>query len=522
MAKFAARNENSLFTLTGTNQLLDKMDATTLAILAGSVLLILSIVLSKASFKIGVPALLIFLGIGMLAGEDGFGLQFDNAELAQGFGTLALNIILFSGGLDTNINSVKPVLWKGVSLATVGVFLTAMIVGLFVYWITDFTLLESLLLGSVVSSTDAAAVFSIFRTQKVGLKRRLKDVIELESASNDPMAYMLTITMISLIQTDGMSAWSVIPLFLIQIVVGVLCGVALGYLSVKFLNMVKLDVAGLYPVLVIGLNLFIYSFTSYLSGNGFLAIYIAAVIMGNSNFVHKRTMIMFYDGFAWLMQIVMFLLLGLLVTPSEMLQYLWVGLAISAFMILAARPMAVLLSLLPFRKMRYKDKMFVSWCGLRGAVPIVFATYPLLAGIESAEAIFNIVFYITLTSMLLQGTTFSRVAKLMGLTRRDTSGETFVFNDQDDFNSELREIVIANPECSEKPIMELGLPEGALVVYIKRDKQYITPKGATRVRLGDKLLVMANEQSTIREVRSLLGQPEFSLIEDDNDKDDKA
>lgn len=480
------------------------MDITNLSMLFGALLLIISIVMSKASLKMGVPALIIFLAIGMLAGEDGLGFQFEDAQLAQSFGTLALSIILFSGGLDTDFKSVRPVLGKGISLATFGVLFTCLAVGGFVYWISDLPLLESLLLGAVVSSTDAAAVFSIFRTQKVGLIRKLKDVIELESASNDPMAYMLTVSLISLIQMPDMSAWSVVPMFLVQMLIGVLSGFIFGWLGVRFLNNVRLDILGLYPVLLIGINLFVYAFTSYFGGNGFLAIYITAVILGNENIVHKRSMRMFYDGFAWLMQIVMFLMLGLLVTPSVMLDYLGIGLAVSLFMIVVARPVAVFASLLPFTKMFVKDKFFVSWCGLRGAVPIVFATYPLLAGIESAYAIFNIVFYVTLTSMLIQGTTFSKVAKLMGLSKYDDNDKSFIFNDEDDFNSELQEVTIANPALNGKKVMELSLPESALVVYIKRGKQYITPRGSTVVKTGDKLLLMANDVSTMRSAKEIL------------------
>lgn len=487
------------------------MDITNLGMLFGSFLLIISIVMSKASLKMGVPALIIFLVIGMLAGEDGLGFQFEDARLAQSFGTLALSIILFSGGLDTDFKSVCPVLGKGISLATFGVLFTCLTVGGFVYWVSDLPLLESLLLGAVVSSTDAAAVFSIFRTQKVGLRRKLKDVIELESASNDPMAYMLTISLISLIQMPDMSVWSVIPMFFVQMLIGVLSGFIFGWLGVRFINSVRLDILGLYPVLLIGINLFVYAFTSYFGGNGFLAIYITAVILGNGNIVHKRSMRMFYDGFAWLMQIVMFLMLGLLVTPSVMLDYLGIGLAVSLFMIVLARPLAVFASLLPFTKMFVKDKFFVSWCGLRGAVPIVFATYPLLAGIESANAIFNIVFYVTLTSMLIQGTTFSKVAKLMGLSKYDDNDKSFIFNDEDDFNSELQEVTIANPALNGKKVMELSLPESALVVYIKRGKQYITPRGSTVVKTGDKLLLMANDVSTMRSAKEILLADESQL-----------
>lgn len=481
------------------------MDPLTLSLLGGSALLLFSVVVSKTSVKMGVPTLIIFLGIGMLVGSDGLGIEFNDYSLAQALGTIALNIILFSGGLDTNIESVKPVAGKGFSLATLGVFLTALLVGAFAYWVTDFTFLESLLLGAIVSSTDAAAVFSIFRTQKAGLKRKLKDVIELESASNDPMAYFLTITIISLISEGDANYWLLLPNFILQMFLGAVLGVVLGYLFVKLINKIKLDISGLYPVLCIGINLFVYSFTTYLGGNGFLAIYLCALVLGNSVLAHKRTLVMFYDGFAWLMQVVMFLSLGLLINPNEMLPYTGIGLAVSLFLMIVARPLATFISLVPF-KMPFKDQIFVSWCGLRGAVPIVFATNALLANIPVANEIFIIVFFVVLTSMLIQGTTFFKVGKKLELTKKEEDGNKFTFNEDGDFASELKEILLENPECDGKAIMNLKLPDGALVVYVKRGKQYITPTGSTVVQIGDKILIMANDKATMDRVKYLFSK----------------
>lgn len=487
------------------------MDPLTLSLLGGSALLLFSVILSKTSVKIGVPTLIIFLGIGMLVGSDGLGIEFNDYSLAQALGTIALNIILFSGGLDTNIESVKPVAGKGFSLATLGVFLTALLVGAFAYWVTDFTFLESLLLGAIVSSTDAAAVFSIFRTQKAGLKRKLKDVIELESASNDPMAYFLTITIISLISEGDANYWLLLPNFVLQMFLGAVLGVVLGYLFVKLINKIKLDISGLYPVLCIGINLFVYSFTTYLGGNGFLAIYLCALVLGNSVLAHKRTLVMFYDGFAWLMQVVMFLSLGLLINPSEMLPYTGIGLAVSLFLMIVARPLATFVSLVPF-KMPFKDQIFVSWCGLRGAVPIVFATNALLADIPVANEIFIIVFFVVLTSMLIQGTTFFKVGKKLELTKKEEDGNKFTFNEDGDFASELKEILLENPECDGKAIMDLKLPDGALVVYVKRGKQYLTPTGSTLLHLKDKVLILANDKQTMNRVKYLFSKD--ILIED--------
>ena len=487
------------------------MDSFTLALLGCSALLVFSVVASKTSFKIGVPTLIIFLAIGMLVGTDGLGIEFDDYHFTHVLGTIALNFILFSGGLDTKISSVKPVAGKGLSLATLGVFFTALLVGLFTYWITDFTFLESLLLGSIVSSTDAAAVFSIFRTQKAGLKRKLKDVIELESASNDPMAYFLTITIISIMQQGDTNYWLLFPNFVMQMFLGAVMGVVLGYLFVKLINKISLDISGLYPVLCIGINLFVYSFTTYLGGNGFLAIYLCALVLGNSVLAHKKTLVMFYDGFAWLMQVVMFLALGLLVNPSEMIPYVGIGLAVSFFLMLVARPVASIISLIPF-KMPFKDQVFVSWCGLRGAVPIVFATYALLADLPVANGIFIIVFFVVLTSMLIQGTTFVKFGRKLGLTKKEEDGNKFSFNEDGDFASELKEVLLENPDCDGKMIMDLKLPDGALVVYVKRGKQYITPTGSTVVQVGDKILIMANDKKTMDTVKYLFSKE--LLIED--------
>lgn len=481
------------------------MDSFTLALLGCSTLLVFSVVASKTSFKIGVPTLIIFLAIGMLVGTDGLGIEFDDYHFTHVLGTIALNFILFSGGLDTKISSVKPVAGKGLSLATLGVFFTALLVGLFTYWITDFTFLESLLLGSIVSSTDAAAVFSIFRTQKAGLKRKLKDVIELESASNDPMAYFLTITIISIMQQGDTNYWLLFPNFVMQMFLGAVMGVVLGYLFVKLINKIGLDISGLYPVLCIGINLFVYSFTTYLGGNGFLAIYLCALVLGNSVLAHKKTLVMFYDGFAWLMQVVMFLALGLLVNPSEMIPYIGIGLAVSFFLMLVARPVASIIALIPF-KMPFKDQVFVSWCGLRGAVPIVFATYALLADLPVANDIFIIVFFVVLTSMLIQGTTFFKVGKKLALTKKEEEGNKFSFNEDGDFASELKEVLLENPDCDSKAIMDLKLPDGALVVYVKRGKQYITPTGSTVVQIGDKILIMANDKATMDRVKYLFSK----------------
>ena len=380
-------------------------------LLVGSLLLFISIIVGTTSYKFGVPTLLLFLAIGMLAGSEGIGgINFDNPKIAQFIGIVSLNFILFSGGLDTHWQTVKPILREGIVLSTLGVLLTAVSLGTFVWLITDFTIYESMLLGSIVSSTDAAAVFSILRSKNLALKTNLRPTLEMESGSNDPMAYVLTLAFLTLVINQDQSITSIIPLFLQQMILGGIAGFGFGKLSKLIINKIKLDFEGLYPVLVIALMFITFSVTDFVGGNGFLSIYICAVYLGNQDLLHKKTILKMYDGLAWLMQIVLFLTLGLLVFPSRIFPFLGIGMLISVFLIVVARPVGVFISLI-FFKMKLKRRLYISWVGLRGAVPIVFATYPLLAGIEKANMIFNIVFFISVTSVLIQGTTLTLVAK---------------------------------------------------------------------------------------------------------------
>jgi cell volume regulation protein A len=384
-------------------------------LLVVSLLLFISILASKTSGKLGIPVLVMFLAIGMLAGEGGIGVvNFNNPEVAQALGAVSLAFILFSGGLDTRLQSIRPVLARGIALSTVGVFLTAVLIGVFVSWVTDFSLLEGLLLGAIVSSTDAAAVFAILRNKGMALKRYLRPTLELESGSNDPMAYFLTISFTYLLVNPAARIESLIPIFLQQMLVGGLMGWFTGKIMAWILNHIHLAYEGLYPVLLISLVLFTFSLTSTLQGNGFLAVYVSAIMLGNTNFAYKSSLIKFFDGFAWLMQILMFITLGLLIIPRHIWSIAEIGFVIAAYLIIIARPLAVFASLVLF-KISIKEKAFISWVGLRGAVPIVFATYPLLEGVTKADMIFNLVFFIVITSVLFQGTTLPFVAKALGL-----------------------------------------------------------------------------------------------------------
>lgn len=387
-------------------------------------LLFISILVSKTSQRLGIPALLFFLLIGMLAGSEGIGgIYFDDPNITQFIGIIALVFILFSGGLDTRWSDIKPVLGRGIVLSTLGVVITTAAVGLFVNWITGFSLVESLLLGAIVSSTDAAAIFSIFKSQKQGLKNNIEPTLELESGTNDPMAYFMTTTLIYLILNPTISIWSMILLLIQSIGLGVIFGVLFGKGSIKLINSIKLPIQGLYPVLTIALAFLTFSVTHFAGGNGFLSVYIAALILGNSYFINKKVQMQFFDGLAWLMQIIMFLTLGLLVFPSHILPVIGIGLIISFFLILVARPLAVFLCFLPFN-VGLKDKVFISWVGIRGAVPIIFATYPIVAGINGSNMIFNVVFFITITSALIQGSTINIFARYLGLSTSKTMDKT--------------------------------------------------------------------------------------------------
>ena len=474
-------------------------------LLIGSILLLISVIAGKTTNRLGVPTLIFFLIVGVLAGSEGIGgIHFENTALAQFIGITALCFILYSGGLDTNWESIKPVLWRGIALSTIGVFITALAVGLFVHYAFGFSILEGLLLGSIVSATDAAAVFSILRNKGIGLKGYLRPVLELESGSNDPMAYFLTISLTSIVASGSTDFGELIPSFFKGFILGGAMGYIMGKGSVWLINNIKLETEGLYPVLTFGLALFTYSATHFVGGNGFLAIYLCAVIMGNSTMIHRRSLIKFYDGQAWLMQIILFLTLGLLVFPSRIAPLIGMGLLISGFLIFVARPIAVFAALSFFRS-NLRSKLFVSWVGLRGSVPIVFATYPLLAGVPRAEMIFNLVFFISITSVLLQGTTLSYVAKLLHVTVPAKAKRRIGldFETTDSIKLEMQEVELSPAtKAVGKRISELHIPATVNILAIKRAGVYITPNGSTKLMANDILYVLAEDKRAI----ALLGE----------------
>jgi cell volume regulation protein A len=476
-------------------------------LLIASVLILISVLAGKTSLRIGVPTLVLFLAIGMLAGSEGIGgIHFDKPDIAQFIGIVALNFILFSGGFETDWHSVRPVLWQGVTLSVLGVLLTTFALGLFVWWVTDFSLYEGLLLGAIVSSTDAAAVFSILRSKSLALKGHIRPTLEFESGSNDPMAYILTIVFIGLIQNGDKSLWSVLPVFAMQLLLGGGLGYLFGLGGKYVINNIKLDYEGLYPVLSITLMFLTFSVTSALGGNGFLAVYISAIYLGNQELLHKRTIMKMFDGLAWLMQIILFVTLGLLVFPSEIVPVIGIGLLISGFLIFVARPFSVFLTLAPFR-VNTRTKTFISWVGLRGAVPIVFATFPLMAGLAKADMIFNIVFFISLTSVLLQGTTIPIVARWLHVSlpsrvKTVTPADILL---SEPINSEMVEFTIEpGSAVAGMKIVDLGFPQNARIALIKRDNKYLIPDGMTVIEADDRLIVLAGNKSILEAVTECL------------------
>ena len=456
-------------------------------LLVGAILLFLSVLVGKTGAKFGVPALLLFLGVGMLAGSDGFGIYFDSPQIAQFIGTVALCIILFSGGMDTHYREIKPILAPGVTLATLGVLMTTIITGLFIYSLSDLLpgnfqlgLLESMLLAAVMSSTDSASVFSILRSKGISLKERLRPTLELESGSNDPMAYMLTILLIQVIEI-GVIDWphSIVLLFM-QLSIGAAAGFALGYAIVWIINRINVPNESLYPVLLFSCVFFVFAFTNLLQGNGYLAVYIAGLVVGN------RKLVPAVAG---------------------------VGLLVAIFMIVVSRPISVFACLLPFRRFTTRARVYISWVGLRGAVPIIFATYPLMsAEIPNARMIFNIVFFVTIVSLLVQGTTVSAMARWLGLVGQSEEKEIFNVALPDEIKSAMSEIELTDEALSGgNKLMNLSLPDNTLVVMVKRGEQYFVPKGHTHLQSGDRLLVISDNDEELRKSYESLGISRYTM-----------
>ena len=456
-------------------------------ILLLAALLLVGVLSTKFSTRFGMPALVLFIAAGMVLSHF---IYFNNASFTQIAGIFALIVILFEGGMQTSMKDIKPVILPALSLSTIGVLLTTGIVGLFAKLILGVPWAESFLFGAIVGSTDAAAVFSVLGGKNID--KRITSTLEAESGSNDPMAVFLTVSILEWILQPDTALWSMIFSFLWEMGVGLLLGVLLGKLSVILINKINLDSSGLYPVMAIGIAVLTYGLAAQVHSSGLLAVYVVGLVMGNSELMYHRTIMNFNHGFAWMMQIAMFILLGLLVFPQELVSIAWQGLVLSFILMIVARPVGVYISLL-FAKFTFKEKTLISWAGLRGAVPIVLATYPLLAGLPQGRLFFNVVFFVVLTSAVIQGTTISPLAARLKLVGKDKPvlslmelvalGKT---------NSEFNHVRIEeHMPISKKKISELELPSDILFTAIIRKNQIVAPHGNTVIEPGDILYVLS-------------------------------
>lgn len=462
-------------------------------ILLAAILIIFGILSSKLSARLGLPVLVLFLMVGMLAGEDGpGGIVFDNAQIAHALGSLALAIILFDGGLQTPMSSIKQV-WKPASvLATLGVLVTSAVTGVAAAYILDVSLFYGLLIGAIVGSTDAAAVFSLLRNAGIHINPRLKSTLEIESATNDPMAIFLTVGLLEVMVKGLEPGTGLLMLFIQQMGIGSVVGLAGGWLSVRIINRIHLTTSGLYPVMVAALGLLAFGVAANLGGSGFLAIFIAGVVIGNSRFVFQRSTFLFHDGLAWLGQIIMFVFLGLLINPSSLLDVWLEGLLIAAVLTLVARP----LSVVPVMKLfgfNAREMTLVSWVGLRGSVPIILAIYPLIYGLPGASLIFSVVFFVVLISATVQGSTLPWVARTLGLTEPPpvTPAATLEITALGDVDADIVEYQLGdNSRASGRRLSQMALPDGTVVAMITRGNEVIPPRGSTLLHAGDHLFIV--------------------------------
>ncbi|KGP90986.1 potassium transporter [Pontibacillus chungwhensis BH030062] len=467
-------------------------------ILLISILLITSVLVTKFSTRLGVPSLVLFIGVGMLVGSDGLGfIYFDNAGLAQTVGTFALIVILFEGGLETKWGTIKKVATPALILATVGVLITSALVGVASKFIFDISWLEALLFGSIVGSTDAAAVFAVLRGKNV--KGKIEATLEAESGSNDPMAVFLTVSFIELIKQPEANYFIIAGSFFWQMGIGLLVGLGIGKLGSMAINRINLDSGGLYPLFALSFALLTYSVSSLLQASGLLAVYAAALVIGNSELTYRHSILRFNEGFTWMMQITMFVILGLLVFPSELFttDVIGKGLLLSVILIFVARPIAVFISLGTF-SFSVKEKFFLSWAGLRGAVPIVLATFPLMADLDDSQLIFNVVFFIVLTSTLLQGATITPLAKRLKLAgeARNNPVHSLELISIGKANVELVEYeVTPTTSINGQNLESIEFPEGTLINAIIRGGDIVTPYGQTVIQEGDVLYILVSKKN---------------------------
>ena len=469
-----------------------------------SVLVIMAIMVTRLTKNYGVPALILFLGLGMLAGSDGpGGIEFDNAPLAQSIGTIALVFILFSGGLETRFESVKNGYKSAFSLASLGVILTAGLSGVFLYYVAGYDLRLSLLIGSVIASTDAAAVFSVLRAKDLSLRGELQPVLEIESGSNDPMAIFLTAMMISVLTFPEKPLYDYIIMLFLQFGIGAVTGLAGGRAMTWVINRLDFLSPGFYPVFVLACALGIYSGTALISGSGFLAVYIAGIVANYYEYQHKTNTTRFFEGLAWLSQIGMFVTLGLLIFPSRLIEVWQTGVVLALFLMFVARPVAVFASLV-FSSYNLREKLFITWGGLRGAVPVILATFVLTANVEGGSLVFNLVFFVVILSALGQGWTLPIAAKLLKVSAEKSLTKKVLIDletGRGDDKTLFDLFVQPGAPAVGQKIVELGLPKEVLIVLIERKGQYVIPSGSTKIAEDD-LVILLVDKNGIAEAAS--------------------
>jgi potassium/hydrogen antiporter len=479
-------------------------------LLAVSLLLIVSVLASRISAVAGIPSLLVFLAIGMLAGSEGpGGIEYSNYPLSLAIGSVSLAFIIFDGGMRTPWRSVRPVLAIGISLASVGVLVTAFATGLFARFALGLGWIESFLLGAIVSSTDAAAVFAVLRARNLSLRGRVRRVLEFEAGSNDPMAVLLTVGVLAYAQAPEAGAMALARLFLLQAALGFLGGWLGGKAMVWMINNASIEHEGLYSVLLFGFVLLLFGATSSAGGSGFLAVYVGGLLVGNADLLHKSSLLKFHDGIAWIAQILLFLTLGLLVFPSH-LPPMWLeGLLLALFLTFVARPLCVLVAA-PSPRLHWKDRLFISWVGLRGAAPIILATLPWSAGLPNAQYYFNLVFFVVLISVLLQGTSITLLAKVLRLV------EPLPAEPPEGVGGLLPAGFIAvelhvleDAPAYSRRLFQLGLPSGVVLTSIERDGRYLVPSGDTLFRKGDRVRALARP-SNLAPLRRTFGEARVS------------
>ncbi len=467
-------------------------------LLVAAILLLLGIASSKFSARLGLPVLVLFLGVGMLAGSEGLGgVEFENFALAHGIGTAALAIILFDGGLRTPLSSIR-VAWKpAFLLATVGVLGTSIITGLAAAWILDIPVLHGLLIGSIVGSTDAAAVFAVLRSAGVNLRADLAATLEIESGSNDPMAIFLTIGLLEVLMGRMDLGLEMVTLFVQQMGIGSVVGLLVGWLAVKLINRINLEAAGLYPVLTSACGMLAFGIAANIGGSGFLAVYLAGIVLGNARLVFGRGTMLFHDGLAWAGQITMFVVLGLLSFPSDLIEVAGGGILVAAALILVARPLIVYPLLLPLR-FSLRETTLIAWVGLKGSVPIILATFPFLFGFAEGALVFNIVFFVVLISAITQGGSLPIVARKLGLQEEASTrpAVTLEITSLRDVDADIVEYTVgAETRAAGRRLSQLALPEGVVVAMISRAGDLIPPRGSTRIEADDHVFVVLRPET---------------------------